>query len=77
MRSTMSPAFTSSKIRHMVPFMVEVGNQMTTSLKKKMKEQGSKISKLPKLYLHIYFDFDTANSSMKLVLVNIQDNVLL
>ncbi|KAJ8728459.1 hypothetical protein PYW08_016844 [Mythimna loreyi] len=38
MRSTLSPAFTSSKIRHMVPFMVEVGDQMIHSLKKKMKE---------------------------------------
>lgn len=41
MRSTLSPAFTSSKIRLMVPFMVEVGDQMIASLKKKMKEQGS------------------------------------
>ncbi|KAJ8728458.1 hypothetical protein PYW08_016843 [Mythimna loreyi] len=38
MRSTLSPAFTSSKIRHMVPFMVEVGDQMILSLKKKIKE---------------------------------------
>ncbi|KAJ8729799.1 hypothetical protein PYW07_016837 [Mythimna separata] len=38
MRSTLSPAFTSSKIRQMVPFMVEVGDQMISSLKKKFKE---------------------------------------
>ncbi|KAJ8728460.1 hypothetical protein PYW08_016845 [Mythimna loreyi] len=38
MRSTLSPAFTSSKIRHMVPFMVEVGDQMVRSLKKKIEE---------------------------------------
>ncbi|CAH0579543.1 unnamed protein product [Chrysodeixis includens] len=44
MRSTLSPAFTSSKIRLMVPFMVEVGDQMLLSLKEKMK--GSKTGKL-------------------------------
>ncbi|KAJ8728457.1 hypothetical protein PYW08_016842 [Mythimna loreyi] len=38
MRSTLSPAFTSSKIRHMVPFIVEVGDQMMCSLKKKIDE---------------------------------------
>uniref|UniRef100_A0A2A4JDS0 unspecific monooxygenase n=1 Tax=Heliothis virescens TaxID=7102 RepID=A0A2A4JDS0_HELVI len=38
MRSTLSPAFTSSKIRLMVPFMVEVGDQMILSLKKKIKD---------------------------------------
>nr|ULR85442.1 cytochrome P450 [Spodoptera frugiperda] len=38
MRSTLSPAFTSSKIRLMVPFMVEVGDQMIVSLKKKIAE---------------------------------------
>ncbi|KAJ8728450.1 hypothetical protein PYW08_016835 [Mythimna loreyi] len=37
MRSTLSPAFTSSKIRLMVPFMVEVGDQMIASLKRKIK----------------------------------------
>ncbi|XP_075973977.1 cytochrome P450 9e2-like [Anticarsia gemmatalis] len=37
MRSTLSPAFTSSKIRLMVPFMVEVGDQMMANLKKKIK----------------------------------------
>lgn len=36
MRSTLSPAFTSSKIRLMVPFMVEVGDQMIQSLKKQI-----------------------------------------
>ncbi|XP_068631949.1 uncharacterized protein [Battus philenor] len=37
MRSTLSPAFTSSKIRLMIPFMVEVGDVMIKSLKEKMK----------------------------------------
>nr|ULR85603.1 cytochrome P450 [Spodoptera frugiperda] len=37
MRSTLSPAFTSSKIRLMVPFMEEVGDQMILSLKKKIE----------------------------------------
>ncbi|VVC90086.1 unnamed protein product [Leptidea sinapis] len=41
MRSTLSPAFTSSKIRLMVPFMEEVGNQMIASLKKKIEETGA------------------------------------
>nr|ASX93979.1 cytochrome P450 CYP9A74 [Zygaena filipendulae] len=43
MRLTLSPAFTSSKIRLMVPFMVEVGDQMIESLKKKIlcTESGS------------------------------------
>ncbi|XP_026332430.1 cytochrome P450 9e2-like, partial [Hyposmocoma kahamanoa] len=38
MRSTLSPAFTSSKMKMMLPLMVEVGNQMIYSLKKKIKE---------------------------------------
>nr|ULR85588.1 cytochrome P450 [Spodoptera frugiperda] len=38
MRTTLSPAFTSSKIRQMVPFMAEVGDQMILSLKKKIKQ---------------------------------------
>ncbi|XP_052740446.1 cytochrome P450 9e2 [Bicyclus anynana] len=38
MRSTLSPAFTSSKIKLMVPFMEEVGEQMIRALKKKVKE---------------------------------------
>lgn len=38
MRSTLSPAFTSSKIRVMVPFMVEVGDQMIAVLKQKLAE---------------------------------------
>ncbi|XP_064071914.1 uncharacterized protein LOC113394864 [Vanessa tameamea] len=38
MRSTLSPAFTSSKIKLMVPFMEEVGEQMIRTLKKKIKE---------------------------------------
>nr|ALJ30298.1 cytochrome P450 monooxygenase CYP9A [Mamestra brassicae] len=38
MRSTLSPAFTSSKMRLMVPFMVEVGDQMISLLKKNIKD---------------------------------------
>ncbi|KAM3960574.1 cytochrome P450 9e2-like [Aphomia sociella] len=41
MRSTLSPAFTSSKMRFMMPFIVEVGNQMIEALKKKISESGS------------------------------------
>ncbi|XP_075973963.1 cytochrome P450 9e2-like [Anticarsia gemmatalis] len=41
MRSTLSPAFTSSKIRLMVPFMVEVGDQMMASLKKRIKSSDA------------------------------------
>ncbi|KAM3966422.1 cytochrome P450 9e2-like [Aphomia sociella] len=40
MRSTLSPAFTSSKMRLMVPFMVEVGDQMIQALKTKIKDAG-------------------------------------
>ncbi|XP_059051583.1 cytochrome P450 9e2-like isoform X2 [Achroia grisella] len=40
MRSTLSPAFTSSKMRFMVPFMVDVGNQMIETLNKKIAESG-------------------------------------
>nr|BBE49547.1 cytochrome P450 monooxygenase [Adoxophyes honmai] len=40
MRSTLSPAFTSSKIKHMLPFIVEVGDQMISSLKTKLRESG-------------------------------------
>ncbi|KAM3966419.1 cytochrome P450 9e2-like isoform 1-T3 [Aphomia sociella] len=40
MRSTLSPAFTSSKMRLMLPFMVEVGDQMIQSLKDKIKDSG-------------------------------------
>ncbi|CAH0397698.1 unnamed protein product [Chilo suppressalis] len=42
MRSTLSPAFTSSKMRQMLPFMVEVGNQMIESLKNKIKQSKTK-----------------------------------
>ncbi|XP_063618744.1 uncharacterized protein LOC134791626 [Cydia splendana] len=38
MRSTLSPAFTSSKMKLMLPFMVEVGNQMVVSLDRQLKE---------------------------------------
>ncbi|CAH0723081.1 unnamed protein product, partial [Brenthis ino] len=38
MRSTLSPAFTSSKIKLMVPFMEEAGDQMIRALKKKINE---------------------------------------
>nr|BBE49550.1 cytochrome P450 monooxygenase [Adoxophyes honmai] len=41
MRSTLSPAFTSSKMKHMLPFIVEVGNQMVSSLKTKLRDSGS------------------------------------
>ncbi|NP_001341723.1 cytochrome P450 CYP9A17v2 [Helicoverpa armigera] len=41
MRSTLSPAFTSSKMRMMVPFMVEVGDQMMAAIKNKIKESGN------------------------------------
>ncbi|KAL4707493.1 hypothetical protein ACJJTC_000245 [Scirpophaga incertulas] len=41
MRSTLSPAFTSSKMKLMVPFMVEVGNQMIDTLKKKIEDSSS------------------------------------
>nr|ADP55210.1 cytochrome P450 [Spodoptera exigua]ASO98013.1 cytochrome p450 CYP9A11 [Spodoptera exigua]QIC54203.1 cytochrome P450 9A11 [Spodoptera exigua]QIC54204.1 cytochrome P450 9A11 [Spodoptera exigua] len=40
MRSTLSPAFTSSKIRLMVPFMVEVGDQMIQSLNKEIEKSS-------------------------------------
>lgn len=40
MRSTLSPAFTSSKMKLMVPFMVEVGDQMIRVLKKKLEDSG-------------------------------------
>ncbi|XP_047529705.1 uncharacterized protein LOC125065894 [Vanessa atalanta] len=43
MRSTLSPAFTSSKIKLMVPFMVEVGEQMIRTLKKKIRESDGYI----------------------------------
>lgn len=38
MRSALSPAFTSSKIRLMVPFMVQVGDQMIRALKTKIEQ---------------------------------------
>ncbi|KAL0893430.1 hypothetical protein ABMA27_015015 [Loxostege sticticalis] len=38
MRSTLSPAFTSSKMRVMVPFMMEAGNQMIESLVKRIQD---------------------------------------
>ncbi|XP_063381049.1 cytochrome P450 9e2-like [Cydia fagiglandana] len=38
MRSTLSPAFTSSKMKHMLPFIVEVGNQMVMSVDRQLKE---------------------------------------
>ncbi|XP_059058018.1 uncharacterized protein LOC131851527 [Achroia grisella] len=40
MRASLSPAFTSSKIRLMVPFMVEVGDQMIQALKTKIRDSG-------------------------------------
>ncbi|KAI5652181.1 cytochrome p450 domain-containing protein [Phthorimaea operculella] len=41
MRSTLSPAFTSSKIRLMVPFMVDVGDKMILNIKKTLEENGT------------------------------------
>ncbi|CAB3239056.1 unnamed protein product [Arctia plantaginis] len=41
MRSTLSPAFTSSKIRLMVPFMVDVGEEMLKVLSKRIKDSES------------------------------------
>ncbi|KAI8436354.1 hypothetical protein MSG28_004388 [Choristoneura fumiferana] len=41
MRATLSPAFTSSKIRQMVPFMVDVGERMMSSLKSKIEQSES------------------------------------
>nr|CAB3515409.1 unnamed protein product [Spodoptera littoralis] len=38
MRSTLSPAFTSSKMRLMLPFMVEVGDQMMQMLHRNIRE---------------------------------------
>ncbi|XP_022830610.1 cytochrome P450 9e2-like [Spodoptera litura] len=38
MRSTLSPAFTSSKMRLMLPFMVEVGDQMMQMLHRQIRE---------------------------------------
>ncbi|KAJ8729800.1 hypothetical protein PYW07_016838 [Mythimna separata] len=48
MRSTMSPAFTSSKIRLMVPFMEEVSKEMINVLNEKIKDSGN-----------LYIDVDT------------------
>ncbi|CAG5032367.1 unnamed protein product [Parnassius apollo] len=42
MRSTLSPAFTSSKMRLMVPFMVEVGEQMIRTLMKEILNSSGK-----------------------------------
>ncbi|CAB3238024.1 unnamed protein product [Arctia plantaginis] len=41
MRSTLSPAFTSSKIRLMVPFMVDVGEEMIKVLSKRINDSES------------------------------------
>nr|BAM73826.1 cytochrome P450 [Bombyx mori] len=40
MRSTLSPAFTSSKMKLMMPFIVEVGQQMNKALKQRIQEAG-------------------------------------
>lgn len=42
MRSILSPAFTSSKIRVMVPFMVEVAKKMVGTLKEDIEKSRSK-----------------------------------
>ncbi|KOB68945.1 Microsomal cytochrome P450 [Operophtera brumata] len=41
MRSTLSPAFTSSKMRAMVPFMVDVNKQMINMVMKKIEASGT------------------------------------
>ncbi|XP_050345938.1 cytochrome P450 9e2-like isoform X2 [Nymphalis io] len=41
MRSMLSPAFTSSKIKLMVPFMEEVGKQMIQAINKKINESNT------------------------------------
>ncbi|CAG9785904.1 unnamed protein product [Diatraea saccharalis] len=41
MRSTLSPAFTSSKMRLIVPFMVEVGHQMVETLIMKIQQSNT------------------------------------
>uniref|UniRef100_A0A1E1WIT9 unspecific monooxygenase n=1 Tax=Pectinophora gossypiella TaxID=13191 RepID=A0A1E1WIT9_PECGO len=41
MRSTLSPAFTSSKMKLMLPFMMEVGDHMVLNLKKNIKESNT------------------------------------
>ncbi|XP_047529666.1 cytochrome P450 9e2-like [Vanessa atalanta] len=41
MRSMLSPAFTSSKIKLMIPFMEEVGKQMIEAVKKKINESDT------------------------------------
>ncbi|KAI5652186.1 cytochrome p450 domain-containing protein [Phthorimaea operculella] len=41
MRSTLSPAFTGSKMRQMIPFMEEVGDQMILNLKKNISASKS------------------------------------
>ncbi|CAH2105998.1 unnamed protein product [Euphydryas editha] len=43
MRATLSPAFTGSKLKQMVPFMEEVGNRMILVLKKQIKESKSDV----------------------------------
>ncbi|XP_073945698.1 cytochrome P450 9e2-like isoform X2 [Choristoneura fumiferana] len=40
MRFTLSPVFTSSKMKHMLPFMAEVGDQMISSLTTRLHESG-------------------------------------
>uniref|UniRef100_A0A1E1WLS0 unspecific monooxygenase n=1 Tax=Pectinophora gossypiella TaxID=13191 RepID=A0A1E1WLS0_PECGO len=42
MRSTLSPAFTSSKMKLMLPFMAEVGDQLVHTLKDSIKKSNSK-----------------------------------
>lgn len=54
MRSTLSPAFTSSKMRLMVPFMVEVGEKMMESLRVKLKNSKSKLYQLKKADIFFY-----------------------
>lgn len=43
MRATMSPAFTSSKMRVMIPFMAEAGDNMINRIKKSIANSDSKL----------------------------------
>lgn len=42
MRSKLSPAFTSAKMKQMLPVMSEIGSQLTSSLVKQIRKSKSK-----------------------------------
>jgi cytochrome P450 family 9 len=48
MRAKLTPAFTSSKIRCMVPFIVEAGDLMVQFIKRKIEESGCKFLEVSK-----------------------------